>query len=62
VGALEWVLPLDVVVLPILLALFVYLLDYLSELFRLEEADIRRCVLAGVNKNISTDDRRNIAQ
>lgn len=48
--------------LPILLALFAYLFDYLTELFRLEMADIHRCVLAGINKSISTDDRGNIAQ
>lgn len=48
--------------LPILLALFVYLLDYLTELFRLEMADVHRCILAGVNKSIATDDGANIAQ
>lgn len=48
--------------LPILLALFAYLLDYLTELFRLEMADEHRCILAGVNKSIATDDGANIAQ
>lgn len=47
---------------PILLSLFAYVLDYLTELSGLEMADMQRCILAGVNESISTDDRGNIAQ
>lgn len=45
---------------PILLALFPYLLNYLTELFKLEEANTHRCILAGVN-SIPTNDRGNTA-